>query len=118
MKIAMMTNSYKPFVAGVPISVERLAYGLRELGHQVTVFAPSYDGQEEDQDIVRYGSLLRGVAGGFSVPNHLDPKIERSFREGNFDVIHVHHPMMIGSTSPFPVMEVSGSFGLYLPYQI
>lgn len=25
MKIAMLTNNYKPFVGGVPISVERLA---------------------------------------------------------------------------------------------
>lgn len=101
MKIAMMTNSYRPFVAGVPISVERLAKGLRALGHQVVVFAPSYDNQQDEEDIVRYGSLLRGVAGGFSVPNHLDPKIEREFREGKFDVIHVHHPMMIGSTARY-----------------
>lgn len=101
MKIAMMTNSYKPFVAGVPISVERLTDGLRKLGHQVVVFAPSYDGQEEEEDTVRYGALLKGVAGGFSVPNHLDPKIERNFRKGNFDVIHVHHPMMIGSTARY-----------------
>ena len=40
MKIAMLTNNYKPFIGGVPISVERLAEGLRSLGHQVTVFAP------------------------------------------------------------------------------
>lgn len=101
MKIAMMTNNYKPFVAGVPISVERLAMGLRELGHQVVVFAPSYDDQQDEKDIIRYGSLLRGIAGGFSVPNHLDPKIEREFRKGKFDVIHVHHPMMIGSTARY-----------------
>ena len=25
MKIAMMTNNYKPFIGGVPLSVERLA---------------------------------------------------------------------------------------------
>lgn len=25
MRIAMMTNNYKPFVGGVPISIERLA---------------------------------------------------------------------------------------------
>lgn len=63
MKIAMMTNNYKPFVAGVPISVERLAKGLRELGHRVVVFAPSYDDQEEEKDIVRYGALLKGGGG-------------------------------------------------------
>lgn len=101
MKIAMMTNNYKPFVAGVPISVERLTEGLRRRGHQVVVFAPSYDDQEEEADVVRYRSLLRGVACGFSVPNSLDPQIERSFREGNFDVIHVHHPMLIGRTARY-----------------
>ena len=101
MKIAMMTNNYKPFVAGVPISVERLTEGLRRRGHQVVVFAPSYDDQEEEADVVRYRSLLRGVACGFSVPDSLDPKIERSFRDGNFDVIHVHHPMLIGRTARY-----------------
>lgn len=101
MKIAMMTNNYKPFMAGVPISVEKLSVGLRALGHQVTVFAPSYDEQDTEEDVIRYGALLKGVAGGFSVPNSLDPKIERAFWEGHFDVIHVHHPMMIGATARY-----------------
>lgn len=101
MRIAMMTNNYKPFVAGVAISVERLTESLREMGHQVVVFAPDYNGQPEEKDVVRYGALLKGVAGGFSVPNPLDPEIERKFREGNFDVIHVHHPMMIGDTARY-----------------
>ena len=35
MRIAMMTNNYKPFVAGVAVSVERLADSLREAGHEV-----------------------------------------------------------------------------------
>lgn len=101
MKIAMMTNNYKPFVAGVPISVEKLSVGLRALGHQVTVFAPSYDEQDTEEDVIRYGALLKGVAGGFSVPNSLDPKIERAFGEGHFDVIHAHHPMMIGAAARY-----------------
>ncbi|MCI8775532.1 MAG: glycosyltransferase family 4 protein [Lachnospiraceae bacterium] len=99
MKIAMMTNSYKPFVAGVPISIERLSEGLRANGHEVVVFAPDYEGQEKDENIVRYRALVKGVVNGFSVPNSLDPKIEKRFREGNFDVIHVHHPMLIGQTA-------------------
>ena len=43
MRIAMMTNNYKPFVGGVPISIERLADSLRDLGHSVYVFAPDYN---------------------------------------------------------------------------
>lgn len=101
MKIAMMTNNYKPFVAGVPISIERLTEGLKEKGHTVVVFAPSYDSQTKEKDIVRYGSLLRNVAGGFSVPNSLDPIIEKRFQEEQFDVIHVHHPMMMGQTARY-----------------
>lgn len=101
MKIAMMTNNYKPFVAGVPISIERLAGSLRALGHEVVVFAPSYAGQGTEEDVVRYKALIKGVAGGFSVPDSLDFEIERRFRDGNFDVIHVHHPMMIGTTARY-----------------
>ncbi|WP_160559451.1 glycosyltransferase [Parablautia muri] len=101
MKIAMMTNNYKPFIAGVPVSIERLTKSLRALGHEVVVFAPSYEEQEEEEDVVRYRALLQGVVCGFSVPDSLDLKIERSFREGNFDVIHVHHPMLIGRTARY-----------------
>lgn len=99
MKIAMMTNSYKPFVAGVPISIERLSEGLRAQGHEVIVFAPDYKGQEADDNIERYHALIKGIVNGFSVPNSLDPQIEKRFREGHFDVIHVHHPMLIGRTA-------------------
>lgn len=99
MKIAMMTNNYKPFVAGVPVSVERLSDGLRANGHEVIVFAPDYEGQEEEAHVIRYRALVKGVVNGFSVPNSLDPNIEKRFREGHFDVIHVHHPMLIGRTA-------------------
>lgn len=101
MKIAMMTNNYKPFIGGVPISVERLAKGLREKGHQVVIFAPWYEEQTPEEDVMRYRVLFRRRSDGFSVPDSLDPQIEREFREGDFDLIHVHHPMMIGDTARY-----------------
>ncbi|MCM1136252.1 MAG: glycosyltransferase [Clostridium sp.] len=101
MKIAMMTNNYKPFIGGVPISVERLAEGLREKGHKVVIFAPYYEEQEREEDVVRYGVIFRRKTDGFSVPNSLDPEIERRFRQEDFDLIHVHHPMMIGDTARY-----------------
>ena len=48
MRIAMLTNNYKPFVGGVPISIERQAKALRELGHEVMIFAPDYGDTEEE----------------------------------------------------------------------
>lgn len=101
MKIAMMTNSYKPYIAGVPVSIERLSEGLRRAGHEVVVFAPTYKEQKEEEDIVRYRSLLQGIACGFSVPDSLDARIEKEFKNGGFDVIHVHHPMLIGRTAAY-----------------
>lgn len=99
MKIAMMTNNYKPFVAGVPVSVERLTVSLRNLGHETVVFAPTYENMETEEGVVRYRSLVKSVCNGAAVPDGLDPVIERAFCEGNFDVIHVHHPMVIGWTA-------------------
>ncbi|MCM1156521.1 MAG: glycosyltransferase [Roseburia sp.] len=96
MKIAMMTNNYKPFVAGVPISIERLSAGLRADGHEVVVFAPDYKEQIPEEDVVRYRALIKGIVNGFSVPDSFDARIEKKFKEGNFDVIHVHHPLLIG----------------------
>lgn len=96
MKIAMMTNNYKPFIGGVPISIERLSQALRAQGHEVVVFAPSYKNQTEEENVVRYRSLIKGVAKGASVPDRFDAKIEQEFAKGDFDVIHVHHPMLIG----------------------
>lgn len=101
MRIAMITNNYKPFVGGVPISIERLSKGLEELGHEVFIFAPSYDNQIEEHNVIRYKSLKSNnkISSKLVVPNIFDSNIERAFKELNIDVIHVHHPMLIGWTA-------------------
>ncbi len=99
MKIAMMTNNYKPFIGGVPISIERLSCGLRNLGHEVTVFAPTYKQQMIEEGVVRYRTVTEGPAGGIAIPNVWDAQIERVFEQEQFDIIHVHHPMLIGKTA-------------------
>lgn len=101
MKIAMMTNNFLPFIGGVPVSIQRLSDGLRREGHEVTIFAPTYKGQSDSRDIVRYRSLIKGIVNGASVPDCLDRRIEQEFEKGCFDVIHVHHPMMIGWTAAY-----------------
>ena len=101
MKIALMTNNYKPFMGGVPISVERLAYGLRSLGHSVTVFAPTYEEQQEEENVFRYATLTKRFIGGIVLPNPLDIRIEREFKRQEFELIHVHHPMLIGRTAVY-----------------
>lgn len=101
MRIAFMTNNYKPFTGGVPISIERLKRGLEAQGHRVTVFAPTYEEQDQEENVIRYGTLLQHFMGGAALPNPFDLRIEREFRKGRFDIIHVHHPMLIGKTAVY-----------------
>src|SRR5690554_3872724 len=96
MRIAMLTNNYKPFVGGVPISIERLAEGLRYLGHEVYIFAPSYENQREEPYVIRYRSRKKRLKGEFIVPDMFDGIILDKFEEIPFDLIHVHHPMLMG----------------------
>lgn len=96
MRIAMLTNNYKPFVGGVPVSIERLAQGLRLLGHEVYIFAPSYEGQVEEPYVIRYRSRKKKLKGGIVVPDIMDRTIEYYFSVMTFDIIHVHHPMLVG----------------------
>ncbi|MBW4080604.1 glycosyltransferase [Paenibacillus sp. S150] len=96
MRIAMFTNNYKPFLGGVPISIERLAQGLRQLGHTVYVFAPRYGTEQDEAFVIRYRSRKKRLKGGIVVPDIFDLSIETFFCVLEFDLIHVHHPMLMG----------------------
>ena len=113
MKIAMLTNNYRPFVGGVPISVERQAQELVKLGHQVTVFAPAYESEDKEQAesfrekileedkkaperVVRYRSQKKKMDNGMVYPGIYPTEIFEMFERERFDRIHVHHPMFVG----------------------
>ncbi len=102
MRIAMMTNNYKPVVGGVPIAIERLAQGLRERGHIVYIFAPEYDGYgEEEEFVIRYCAFHKKAGGYVPLMKPIDLEMERKFRELEFDLIHVHHPILIGQRAQY-----------------
>lgn len=99
MRIAMFTNNYKPFIGGVPVSIEQLSDGLRALGHTVYIFAPDYGVEETDEYVIRYRTLYQKEDKSLMVGDCFDREVERRFRELSFDVIHVHHPMLSGYTA-------------------
>ena len=94
----MLTNNYKPYVGGVPISIEHLAEELRKIGHTVYVFAPSYGKQEDEPYVIRYPSFPMAIAGA-PVPNILTGMFQRKMRELQIDLIHVHHPAIAGNVA-------------------
>lgn len=122
MKIAMLTNNYKPFVGGVPISVERQAEELVKLGHEVTVFAPEYEiaGEEEKKGnkvncgtdgrgrkyeydngirVIRFRTGKSCMENGMVYPRLILKEITDVFEMESFDLIHTHHPMFVGPTA-------------------
>ena len=108
MKIAMLTNNYRPFVGGVPISVERQAQELVKLGHDVTVFAPMYGKDEAEkaevkaaderapERVVRYRTWKKKMDNGMVYPVVYPYEITDVFQRETFDCIHVHHPVFVG----------------------
>lgn len=98
MRIAMFTNNYKPYIAGVPVSIEHLAEALRKRGHMVYVFAPSYEGQTEEEYVIRYPSFPVKIAGA-PVPNVLTKLFLKKVLELEIDLIHVHHPAIVGNVA-------------------
>lgn len=102
LRVATFTNNYLPFVGGVPLSIERLRKGLRSLGHEVLVVAPSYEDHWDETGTLRVPSLLAmGVHGEFRVANIFLRRIRKAVMAFAPDVVHLHHPFWLGSLGLF-----------------
>ncbi len=98
MFVAFFTNNYKPFIGGVPIAVENLAKTLRRRGHRVLIFAPDYDGLEDDEpDVFRVMSIKNFNDTPFSLPLPLTLRPAYDLDAlSEVDIVHVHHPFLLG----------------------
>jgi glycosyltransferase involved in cell wall biosynthesis len=109
--VAMFTNTFFPFIGGVPVSVDRLRRALSSLGHRVIVVAPG--GGKSEEGVLGVPPLLRGVkVFGVAVSNIFLPRIYRSVSGFKPDVIHVHHPYWLGSVGLF----IAGRMGVPVVY--
>lgn len=99
LRIAMFTNNYLPFIGGVPLSIARLKQGLQALGHKLLVVAPDYlKNSSDENDVVRAPSLVSmGSESEFRMANIFVRSIRKRVAGFKPDIIHVHHPIWIGS---------------------
>jgi 1,2-diacylglycerol 3-alpha-glucosyltransferase len=98
--VAMFTNTYLPFVGGVPISIDRLRRGLTQRNHLVRVFAPTYSlplVTEPDSQVIRIPSVGFSRKMNFPLASLWSPITRQQFSAQRFDVVHVHHPYWLGS---------------------
>src|SRR5215831_3852635 len=96
MRILMVSDVYFPRVNGVSTSIRTFRREMTALGHQVTLLAPHYAAEfNDDQDVIRVPSR--------SVPR--DPE-DRMMRRGqldkllpelatrNYDIVHIQTPFI------------------------
>lgn len=100
MNIVMMTNTYTPHVGGVARSVAALTEGCRDRGHRVLVVAPVFPDMPADEpDVVRIPAIQNFNGSDFSVVLPVPGKLDEALDAFGPDIIHAHHPFLIGSTA-------------------
>lgn len=100
MKVGLISAYDYAHPGGVTEHVRHLGAELRRRGHEVTVFAPCSDREyaETHADFVRVGRPFpipaHGSLARITVSLHLTNRIKHYIREGGFDVVHLHEPLM------------------------
>lgn len=99
MRIGMVCPYSLTIPGGVQMQVIGLAHALRERGHAVQILAPS-DGPPPESGITPLGKSVPFATNGSVAPIAPDPSAAvrtiRALRAEQFDVVHVHEPLVPG----------------------
>ena len=63
-RIAILTAEFAPFRGGIGTYTQAIAAAAKRLGHEVTVFAPDYDGNVEKADTDAFGFAVHRFRAG------------------------------------------------------
>ena len=108
MHIAHFTNFYLPVINGVVRSVESFREALTGQGHNVFVFAQAdEDFEDEAPFIFRYPSLPLPIQADVPAVIPVSPFVEQLLPSLKLDVIHTHHPVLLGQTAAKRAEELS-----------
>lgn len=99
MIVAMFTNNYAPHISGVATSIARLERALRRQGHTVHVFAPWVPWHRDASTWVHRLPSVPFPPPFLPVAFPAASHIRRTLQDLRPDVVHVHHPFLIGPTA-------------------
>lgn len=106
MHIAFFTNYYHPVVNGVVRSVASFRASLMKQGHNVFVFAQQDSTYKDNEPFVfRYPSLALPL-GEISTALPVSPFVDQLLPSLKLDVIHTHHPILLGQTAARKAAEL------------
>lgn len=107
MHIAFFTNFYHPVVNGVVRSVASFRKVLMEQGHNVFVFAQSDETYKDAEPFIfRYPSLPLPLPGDIPAALPVSPFVDQLLPALKLDVIHTHHPILLGQTAARKAAEL------------
>lgn len=108
MHIANFTNTYLPVISGVVRSIRSFRDELTHQGHNVFIFAQEHaDYVDQDPFIFRYPSL--NLPTGIDIPAAIPISlyVDRVLPAVKLDVIHTHHPFLLGQTAATKAQELN-----------
>jgi signal transduction histidine kinase len=97
MKIGIFSDSYRPYVSGVVLSIETFSRELARLGHEIFIFAPDYPQVKgKEFNIFRFPSFHTPFNPEFYIALPIS-MIARDYASSiDLDLIHVHSPFTLG----------------------
>ncbi len=106
MHIAFFTNYYHPVVNGVVRSVASFRENLMKQGHNVFIFAQSDPNYKDTEPFIfRYPSLSLPL-GEITTAIPVSPFVDQLLPMLKLDVIHTHHPILLGQTAARKAAEL------------
>jgi len=94
MRIGIVTECYQPVINGVVFSILNFKKTLESRGHDVFVFTPANGHHGGDETLVACRSIGHPAYPGYGLTLPFNRKQRAIAR--TLDVIHVHHPFVIG----------------------
>ncbi len=100
MNIIMMTNTYKPILGGLEISIEVFSNEYRKRGHKVLIIAPEFEkDSKRERGVFRLPAIQKFNHTDFSVELPMSQKLNQTLKKFKPDIIHTHHPFLVGDTA-------------------
>jgi 1,2-diacylglycerol 3-alpha-glucosyltransferase len=108
LNIAFFSNAYLPVVSGVVRSIESFREALTKQGHNVFIFAQSHNGYEDTTPFIfRYPSFQLPIQADISAAIPFSPIVEQLLQFLKPEVIHTHHPILVGQAAARRAEELS-----------
>ena len=99
LNILLVNDIYFPVIDGVVRTVDQYAREFVKMGHHVVVICPQLKGSDDEKlpyEVYRMPQFKVPGIPFESVKPFMSKKVKKYLNSENFDVIHVHSPMILG----------------------